>query len=96
MGYEKGRAILANIGREILESKTQLMLEAKREGAILTPIQTKIKSLHMERDRLDARYATERFEEMVRMDDVDVEELKQENLEVLRALQLKNLPSALP
>ena len=62
------------------------MLEAKRDGASLAPIQNKIKNLHKERDRLDARYATERFEEMVRMDDVNLEELKQENLEVLRAL----------
>ena len=32
---------------------------------------------------MDARYGTDRFEEMIRMD-VDVEEMKQENLKVLR------------
>lgn len=40
MGYEKGRAILADIGKQILESKTKLMLEASRGGSksTLTPI----------------------------------------------------------
>ena len=54
------------------------MLEASRGGSkiALTPIQDKLKELNLERDKLDARYATDRFEEMIRMDDVNLEELK--------------------
>ena len=50
------------------------------------PIQAKIKTLEHQRDKLDARYGTDRFEEMIKMD-VDFEELKQSNLEILREAQ---------
>lgn len=85
-GYEKGRTMLAGIGREILSQQRLLDLEITRGGTVhseMAPIQRRIEELGKERDKLDARYGTDRFEEMIRMD-FDPEELKQENLQVLR------------
>ena len=62
-----------------------LKLEIAKGGKMhqIAPIQTKIKKLERERDRLDARYGTDRFEEMIRMD-VNLEEIKQDNLQAIR------------
>ena len=77
-GYEKGRSILADVGRQIFSQQRLLSLELTKGGTDtqIEKIQKNIKCLEYDRDKLDARYATDRFEEMVRMDDVNVEELK--------------------
>ena len=71
-------------------------MELKKGG---TELQVKgreqrIKDLEKERDKLDARYGTDRFEEMIRMD-VDLEEMKQDNLRMLRESKPKNVPPPL-
>lgn len=62
--------------------------EASREKADLTSLTAQLYQLERKRNELEARYATDEFEEMVRMDvEFDEKAEKRQNMDLLRQAQ---------